>query len=164
MHKTTKVKQLLNAICGTVPKHISYVNHGGCAVFAVIIAKKLEQLGYNDYKIRVYNQAYSNVNISCAEARVNGNTDMNEWHNNRVDFAHVVVEWKGMMWNAGHVTKRSNAKRWGWGLQLQRGSISMSAMSALASTQKGWNDTFDRKRSIPKLNKLVNALVAVHEI
>ena len=111
MRKTAQVKKMLTDICITADKKIYSINYGGCAVFSVMLAEQLENCGYNDYKIRVYTQAYDGVNISNAEHKVHGNHNMISWNRNRVDFAHVVVEWRGMMWNAGCVTPRKNVKR-----------------------------------------------------
>lgn len=154
-----KVKQCLADIAEQVDKNYEYVNFGGCAVYAVELAKRLQALGYTDYKLRVY--GYKKANVSKAEKVVRqdnrGNTpptDNFPWRCNDVTFCHVRLQWRGMMWDVKGAVPRKNGSDWN-GYVLQRGSISFEAMTALLPKQSNWNRWFNR-RKIPTIRRIMN--------
>lgn len=153
-----KVKKVLNAIASEVQSDIHYINNGGCAVYAVELAKRLDAIGFSDYKIRTYGCGGRNVNVATVEKKVfntNLPTKTSEWNANDVYFSHVRLEWRGMVWDAEGAVNSRKARVWEMFYVRQKGHISRKAMEMLTKLQSNWNRMFDR-RQVPKLKRIMD--------
>lgn len=156
---TKLIKKTLDNIAEQVEQDVRYVNCGGCAVYAVELAKRLSAIGINDYKFRVY--GYSDVNVSRLEKELRKNNENSPpksnspWAWNDVNFSHVRLEWKGKLWDVEGSQAIRNGKKWGFCV-MQKGEISFEALSALLPMQSNWNTMFKRRTQVPKMRKIMD--------
>jgi len=153
--RTLRIENCLRRISEVVNEEVESLNSGGCAVFAVELAKRLQAIG-EAVNIRVYN--YSPVDVEHVERTYFNDSkpeSSKEWCANNVHFVHVVVEWGDRLWDSESEVYTSNGERWkGWYV-LAEGNISMSAIEVLANHRSNWNPTFDRKQ-IPRLLQIMD--------
>jgi len=148
-------------------ENYDYINWGGCAVSAVLLAEALTSF-VDELKIVVYDDNCSNpqkVNINEMRNYISRNT-LPEWNELGIYFGHVWVEfkWKGR-WYAidsdGLKSRKEMYERWGVPLS---GALSFKEMKELADSSRGWNSMFDRKQ-IPSMKKFVKKnLVPILEV
>lgn len=149
----SEVRKCLAAIAEEVSDNIHSINSGGCAVYAVELAKRLKRLKIKDMKIRVYSYRRDD-NRRLPKLRV-------PWGMNGVFFCHVRMEWDA----EGDVPARKS-KVWNTFYQKHPGDISVTAMNKLAAVKSNWNCWFDR-RQIPQMRRIMDkhfaALKAIME-
>lgn len=166
MYPTAAVKRTLRKIADRTESEIKNINCGGCGVYAVELARRMHQHGLTDAKIRCYG-GRTGVKINKVEKRFNltnnGTTpnDYHAWLYNGVDFNHVRVQWKGILWDAeGELRLNADdGQRWNGWCNRQEGDISIKAMQLLADNPRSWNTTFDR-RQIGFLRRIMDTCFA----
>ena len=156
---TTKIERVLERIADDVADNIENINCGGCAVYAVELAKRLDAIGITNYKIRTYGYSGSEkTNVSTVERKV-FNTNLpkytEDWGDNGVYFSHVRLEWNGKVWDAEGATSSRKAGEWNYCYYRQRGHISRKAIEKLLPLQCNWNSMFNR-RQVPKLKRIMD--------
>lgn len=144
----------LNALGAEAELKIEYLNHGGCCVFAALIARELQNKGYKASGVVVsYGAEESENSVSKARKMVANNT-VYEWNDKALYFSHVGVEFKidGFKHrydSYGVVGSRAKLMN----MPAYRGRLTVVEMEELAA-DTGWNPQFNRKQ-IPKLKRIV---------
>jgi hypothetical protein len=141
----------VNQLCSDVDNSISYLNWGGCAVFAAFMGQCLE--AYGDVKIAIGSM---NDVDSLDDVRENLEANVLQcWNDAGVDFTHVIVEfsYNGVKYHidssgAHPPDIQTHVGQW----SIPKGRLSVSEITALAA-DGGWNKRFDRVQ-IPKMKKM----------
>jgi len=141
-------KDCMSEIHERVSKSIELINHGGCAIFAVELVKRMHKLGMNP-SIRVYGE--EEVDVSLAEQHIleyEEPMDVESWNDNGVEFVHIVVEWAGYLWDAETIESIEDAYEYGWhDYPLLAGEISFNSLKEIALQRDGWNSTYNRSQN-----------------
>lgn len=153
------IKQL-DKLGKNVLNSVPYINKGGCAVFATMVAKSLNSKGIPASLFSCYDTEWGAVYIGGVdEARGNVSDigDLYEWNSNGVWLNHVGVEFeldgKLYFYDTHGVTKPASSfihPEW----IVQDGRFTVEEMEALAERPHNWNQTFKRKY-IPQIQQLV---------
>ena len=138
------IKRMLENIAKEVSASISYVNSGGCGVYAAEIGKRLQERGITDFKVRVYNTEQCG-NLNDIENNLHkNNMDTGSaivWGANNVKFYHIVIEFAGRIWDA----TGSSLPDQSYGFaELADGSITLDSVCKLADRAHHWNPMFAR--------------------
>lgn len=157
MELLEEFKTCMSEIHEEVSQNIDLINHGGCAIFAVELVKRMRKLGMNP-NIRVYGE--EEVDVSLAETNIleeYGNPmDVEAWNDNGVEFVHIVVEWGCYLWDAECIESIEDAYEYGWNdYPLLPGEISYNALRDIAFQRVGWNSTYDRSQN-PMLYRILD--------
>lgn len=151
----SELKPLLTAISTDIDANFYKVNHGGCGVFANIVAKQLRKHYCGVFEIKVANQ-YVDI-----EAPINyvidelGLKSLKQWNDNDIVCRHIVLVFDEgskrtlTMFDSEGVdnikrTVMLNPHEW------YAGSLTLKQLDDIASKKSGWNDTFDRAQ-IPEM-------------
>jgi len=137
----------------------NFVNHGGCACVASMLAKQLRDT-YPVMRITSCN-AWSDSDNNIDEIRPNmcDSNNKEEWWDNGIQFAHVWVEifvdgnWLVLDSEGVHSTEDMYSK---WGIPAE-GSFTIDEVTAL-SNKLTWNETFDRSQ-LPAMQELITATI-----
>ena len=160
--KTTKTDKLIAAIqeLQNATGNISYINNGGCGVFAAAAAKRLNRMGFRAY-VRV--ASFTNFGLRLARLVANGNiTSKRDLTRNGISCDHLIVEAivnkKSIFFDATNMSPVFNPRLF---LDCRLGAGRMDALSALrvARTRYGWNPYF-RRSQIPTLFRQMNEALA----
>lgn len=160
MGNVANIKEALHAIADECNSNIELINRGGCAVYAVELAKRLEALGYDDYRIRTYGRRLNIAKVEQLITTTNAQATIWDWYNNGVTFDHVRLQWRGFMWDAEGAEKVADATSW-MGSGIQDGKISLEAMAKLADSGRGWNFRFKRSQ-IPEMRSIMDEYLTVN--
>lgn len=150
------VRECLRAISDEVMEKIDNINSGGCGIYAIELAKRLQMFGVTDFNIRCYGW-YRNINVSDVEnlLSIHGEVgNFSEWQSNGVDFHHIRLEWDGRTWDADGDELALFAEHWGMSVR-QNGAVTVESLSKLTSNYRIWNRRFDRSQ-IPKLRRIMD--------
>lgn len=151
--------QRLRNLGAAAERALPNLNRGGCGVYAAAVALRLEELGIpSECVVPAWNVS------SVAEARgnLNHNGGVNtarDWAEAGVCWYHVGVRFKhGGRW----YTHDSQATRQGrvavgddLAFDATPDGLTPHEMWGAAQSQDGWNATFNRKRGIPEVQRLV---------
>ena len=140
----------LQELATRVTKVTENINYGGCAVFASMVSPHMS-IFFPGSKIRVMGR---NPEIDVSAVRPSDPTDVYEWNSNGVHFGHVVIEFsvKGETFyfdSDGVHTKEKLENEYPFA-QFHVGEMLLEDVTALASTEDGWNFMFER-RFIPQM-------------
>lgn len=150
------IEACLTKIGEEVERKIRSVNCGGCGVYAVELAKRLESIGVKNYRIRAYGDT-DKVNITKVEKTVFNSalpTNREDWNENGIQFHHVKLQFNNKLWDSEESVPVRKAKSWHWAT-LQQGYITRKALELLTAIPSNWNSWFDRKQ-IPKLCEIMD--------
>lgn len=136
------------------------LNSGGCAFFAVKVAKavKLNVLGLSvfSHKPQFGPDGFEKLITISKKDKKNQNVDF--WYNNGVLFNHVVVKFlidgKVKYYDGEHglMSERTAKKKFKWnGCEI--GVIPVDLMAPLVKTQHGWNPMFQSRKEVHALIK-----------
>ena len=146
----------------TIQKDYPYINHGGCAIYAIAVAKELKKLRIHP-KILVVSPERGDVNTDIRDVAsiIKTKSNICEWNNQGVIFRHVIIsfcfEGKQYHYDTDGLSKASE-KYFDTGVKerytLYKGHLSMLYAKEIVKRQSGWNSTFDRN-DIPAINQIV---------
>lgn len=162
MTQSSDIIRVLEQISSTSTEMVKYVNKGGCAVFATLVARRLSK--YVPVKILVQNWGSNNNNIDdIREAYGSSNLrGLQDWNDAGVSFRHVVI--KVMIDNEWQVFDSKGLQPFIEDVYYQ-GDLTIEEIANVAGVDYGWNDMFDR-RQILKLARIIHNefknLVAIH--
>lgn len=148
----------LQRVCDDVGNNITNINCGGCGVFAYEFCKRLHDLGHTSARIRVYGFRADMFPYSLneIEEQINGN-DIEEYWDYDVDFAHIVVEFDGYLWDADGKRRLNKVNNlWNGCFAMYKGNISLASLKSLVKYQYGWNSAYNRRQT-PKLRRIMDA-------
>jgi hypothetical protein len=156
----------LNSLAKVVMVRYPYINHGGCCVYAAMVAEELQKHGIEVKGIvSAYGAKEMNSNGITLDHIRPGNT-LEEWNRCGIRFNHVGIEFV-IKTEGKRATKKhydsTGVKRATTELDhmpLYKGRLTIDDLKALARKRKGWNETFNR-RYIPALRKLVKEHLGV---
>jgi len=144
----------LNVLGAAAENECYYLNAGGCAVYANLVAKELDKLGIPVHGIVA---TYEPKDLNKVRQGVTNANKKREWNANGLDFSHVGVEFKlGNRWyqydSKGVHPRKSWLNREWW--KVCKGHLSLVELDGIANEAAGWNDDFNRRTEIPKLKRL----------
>lgn len=143
----------------TVNQHYPKINHGGCCVYAALVARALKDRGIESRGIAascMTKDWYTGKvkDLDPVRKKITNNTCA-EWNENDVYFGHVGIEFKYRgryrHYDSNGLHMRMPALS---GLTIYKGRLTLEEMESLAATRDGWNSTFDRKH-IPDVKRMV---------
>jgi hypothetical protein len=151
------LEKKLNDLGQHINNRYPEINHGGCCVFAAMVARELHSKGIQAQGIVASGCAAKeagNITIDAARELVEWNTVW-QWESNGVSFSHVGVEFrlgrKIKHYDTNGVHKISKELD---GLPIYKGRLTLKEMEDLARCKDGWNDSFNR-RHIPAIRREV---------
>lgn len=150
----------LNAFATRMNKRYPYMNRGGCCVFAVHMAKRLEKVVPT--RIRMADYWEENITEKREQIPVEKRTNIQFWYNKGFGFVHLVVEFDldGKTYHYDTNGVRPAATEWN-GYPFAVGHFSIEEASGFASNPAGWNTQF-RRSQIPAVKRQVKNLFARH--
>lgn len=161
----------LNRLASDAQESFYGINNGGCAVFASLVALRLQKMGIPVW-IRVAEDSEileddGFPNVDEVRMKILSNA-VDNWNENGIKFGHVLVqfEFDGQQWvydSHGIAPEGNQFLRW-YGshndTQLYPGKMSVQEMIELSLHSKsGWNMTFNRA-NIPALTKMISTAFA----
>jgi hypothetical protein len=168
------LNSILNDISSEIDQKVENVNFGGCAVYALELAKRLRDRGFEPV-IKLYaSPEYHEIDVSEIEALYfatrKPKSCINSWWKYGVQFDHVVVQWRGRLWDSegsaalidGDGWDASNPYEWDAYWLLQKGCISIEALEATIKVPSNWNRRFDR-RKIRKIRTIMDRHFALYD-
>lgn len=134
-----------------INNEIPEINYGGCGVFALIMAKQLELLGYNPI-IHILTSYYDNTEDKkrVLNEVMNGNR-VNRSDKLETSFAHCCIEVGGLLFDGKMIGAAFKNK---WTSYPITGSYTKEEL-ALALKIGSWNDDYSRKHCNPKLRRII---------
>lgn len=145
----------LNSLGIDVNCKYTYINNGGCAVYAAIVGKALQDMGVN-VKVLVAGSWWgNNGHVDKARENVKHIGKKEEWRKNNISFGHVGLEffWKRKKYHYDSNGCHKPAKKLD-GATIFPGRMTVEECIAIAKEARGWNTSFDRKH-IPALRRMV---------
>lgn len=149
--------ELVNKGLIVVDSNHSYINSGGCGVFAALIYPHLERLSLNPV-IRAIGYYFKPRNIDEERDNILSNAqDPLDKYNWSIDASHYLIE-VNILGNSYYldsegVYSESKLKSKGW--KVAEGSYTYEEMKAFAESRNGWNTYFDRSQ-IPSIQQQVD--------
>jgi hypothetical protein len=148
------MEELIDLVLGLneqIKNEIPEINHGGCGVFALIMAKQLELLGYNP-TISILTNYFGDTEDKkrVLNEVMNGNK-VNRSEKLGTSFAHCCIEVGGLIFDGKMVGVAFKEK---WISYPITGSYSIEELS-LALKIGSWNDDYSRKYNNPKLRRII---------
>lgn len=150
--------QTINNFTASVNAQFPLLNKGGCGVFAVHMAKRLQHL----VPTKIVMANYDMVNIDQIRTRMKNPCNMTEWYTSNVHFVHLIVEIEvgGKSYHIDSEGVREATNNW-YGYPIVSGSFTIDEVSQFVSQQNGWNTRFPRTQ-IPQIKRRVKNLFARH--
>jgi len=153
--------QSLNNFAIRMSAHYPNMNRGGCAVFAVHVAKRLQSIV--PVKIKVCNYDY--LDLDEIRAQLDNPLNINRWYSRNVDFVHLVVEfeYQGQLYHYDTDGVRLAEEFWEGDkdFPFATGSFTIEEVTSFTASRFSWNTTFDRKH-IPSIKRKVQNLFSRH--
>lgn len=150
--------QKLDKLLCEIDVNFEYVNSGGCACVAAMIAEKVRHI-YPVMRITSSSNR-SKANLDTIRENLRDNYCKDEWYNNGIYFGHVWVEiciddnWYVLDATGVHTVEDMYNI---WSTPAE-GSYTLDEVDALANdTGNSWNTMFDRDQ-LPDIQKLVNEI------
>lgn len=134
------------------------LNHGGCAVFAAHVAKRLQHI----VPTRIKLIDYSKSDLTAIRSRLSDPKNIYEWHRHGINFVHVIIEFdydgKTYHYDSDGL-KLATGPKWNGGFPISKGSFTVDEVISFAANPHCWNPTFNRS-NIPTLKRRVKNLFA----
>lgn len=148
----------LDALGNVVNACHPLINHGGCCVFAVMVAKELKKYGvWPRIIIADYDPDRDVENIAGVLDDVG---DGSEWYKNGIWLCHLGIEfiYKGVKYHYDSEGVHPAAKCL-LGYDVCRGRLRISQAEKLANNHKNWNNKFDREK-IPNIQQSIDTFLS----
>jgi hypothetical protein len=137
------------------------INRGGCGIFAVHIAKRLQ----NIVPVRIVVCDYYKQDLDKIRDNVFNQYNLSDWNNADISFVHLVVEFEYNGIEYHYDTDGVRLKQDEWdaddypfsGYPFCDGSFTIEEISSFVARSDGWNPTFNRKE-IPLIERKVKNL------
>ena len=145
----------LTALGNKINRYYPEINSGGCCIYAAIVGEELLARNIKT-RIVIAHWCRTKVNIDYVRKSSNPST-MEDWTDNDIHFNHVGVEFKYRRTWYSHdtdITVKSREGRLG-GFFLYPGRLTVDEAKTLASSEHGWNSTFDRN-NIPRIRNHIH--------
>jgi hypothetical protein len=157
MNLTRRLNRLGSAVNVVSP----HINHGGCCIYAALVAEELNKQGIHAAGIVTDGWSTPDAHIDEVRPFIKINT-IDEWENNGVSFNHVAVEYtidgKTRHYDTSGVKKPN--KRTFCGKRMYEGRLTLKEMKDLAARKQGWNRDFNRAH-IPMIRNMVKYYLSV---
>jgi len=153
---------VLDSKLNRIGDSFNYINSGGCACVAAMIAQQLRTV-FPIMRITSSNYGYGGAsrktpgNLDVIRNKLHDDLSMDAWECNGLTFGHVWVEifvnrrWYALDSTGVRPIKDMYAR---WGVPA-KGSFTHQEVQALAANTS-WNSTFDR-RQLPGMKKLIKS-------
>ena len=154
------VVEQLEALGESVKGQLPWVNHGGCAVYAAAVARRLLENGINSCGIVAGDLGSVHIDLDDLRTRMHPK-NMEEWINNGVFFAHVMVRFDldGKTYTHWSDVTTSEPVRYYKSYPVMKGRMEVDEIEVIASEGYMWNKLFDRRAGIPIIKSSVDALL-----
>lgn len=135
----------------SIRNNIDSINAGGCAFFASELAQRMQAAGIEDFSIAVFGDVIEDESelVPIEEAindMLSWDGDLNSiysWNDNGIHFAHVVIEWRGIKWDA---VEPFEGTKWRGAFQYE-GEFPEDSLHAIGQCSDGWNCMYDRSQN-----------------
>ena len=116
----------LNKFAKKMNKEYPYMNHGGCGVFAIHMAKRLSRV--LPTKIVVFN--WERLDLDRIKEEIRDKTDGDLWYEHCICFVHIVVEfeYEGEVYHYDTNGVRLKDRNWGDIAVLCDGSLTVDEL------------------------------------
>lgn len=141
-----------------VARQIDALNHGGCAIFAAYLGSALLDLGY-EVKVRLVGYAGRDLDNIRSMILAKGGSlgTIANWEREGASFWHVVLDVTdkdGTVYRMDsefcYPVPDSGPGRHSFAYNtLQKSSLTVAEIAALARKRSGWNTTYDRGQNRP---------------
>lgn len=153
------IEREIRKMCVYINRQIPFINQGGCCVFAILLAKKLQKLG----RVRIRCSDIKKRSLTTIRKELHNPLNINEWDNAGVMFEHVFVEfrYKNRTYHIDsegiyHVDgRKANTPLMDNRYAVHAGELTLDEAEQFSKEPHAWNRMFNR-RQIPKLEKLIN--------
>jgi len=154
--------EILDNLGRDVEARYPYINHGGCCVYAAIVAQALQAHRVNAKGIVVSYFASKWIHIDKIRNNLK-RKDVREWSENDVNFSHVGLEfrYRGKVYHYDTKQLKLKEKRFD-DMEIYPGRLLVEEMVQLAGSPEGWNTSFDR-RKIPVIRRMVDKALKPQE-
>ena len=147
--------------------NIDSINAGGCAFFASELAYRMRDAGITDFAVVVFGGVCEEESklIPLYEAiddMRSYDVDLDcifNWNAFGINFAHVVIEWRGIKWDAVEPFKGTE---WQGALEYE-GGFPEDSLHAIGQCSDGWNRTYDRSQDDTVREILDCAFAMLHQ-
>ncbi len=143
----------LNRLGTKIQDKYEMINNGGCCVYASIVGRELVRRGV---RTRILVAAsYDNIDIREKKKKIQDIQNISEWNQNGIYFSHVGLSFQfGKSWfhYDTHGVKAPDGKLGSF--VLYKGYLTVGEGVILASSDRGWNTSFDRD-DIPAIDKKI---------
>ena len=146
----------LNQLGKEVNSEFENINYGGCAIFASLVGKRLEELGVGVSGITTGSCPWQpKISVDQARAKITHPGRKMQWIANGINFFHVGLCFKhnGKKYHYDSNGAHRPEKTLG-GAVIFDGVLFLSEVIAIAREHAGWNKSFNR-RSVPAIRRLV---------
>ena len=151
----------LNKLGKEVIKKYPYLNHGGCCVYAALVAEALLLHKINCNGIVASDRVKrTDATIDTARQNVKRNA-LHEWQDNGISFSHIGLEFEHNGVKRHYDT--NGVKRAGKSfdyMPIYQGRLNIVELQKLAGRKAGWNESFNR-RYISAIRRIVQEHLAV---
>jgi hypothetical protein len=149
---------LIQEIGHRIAEHIPFINHGGCCVYAAILADRLQEHGIPVWG-RVADSWCASVNTARDNAAKNNISleSVSDWNRAGLSFCHVFLQFVLDGEHYSHDTDNivsGNPKSFA-NHTVQDGYLSVTELKTLAASVCGWNRVFNRDQ-IPTIQAMVD--------
>ena len=161
MFYTLDMDNVLNSLVklgNEIDDSTTFINDGGCCVFAALVGKQLQK--YLPVRIRSCYSHYADANGKTSINKIRNKIKKNrtlEWESNGIYFDHVIIEFrykgKSYFYDASGISEASDQEHT-FGLRVHKGFFSVSDALKFAK-ENTWNHLFDRSQ-IPEIKEMVD--------
>ncbi len=155
------IHAVLDALGAEINQKISYINSGGCCVFAACIGEELKLRGI-ETNIIVAASWGNETNINQAREKILVPNRMTEWNGQGIHFHHVGVEYiidHDSFHYDSNGSHHADVKLGEW--MLYEGRMSVEDAAGLANEAEGWNTCFSRE-DIPTLKRFIRKFLHIN--
>ena len=151
------LKDLVQEINKQIRVEIPNINSGGCGVFALLMSKKLVELGFKP-SIGIMLSKWGENSVEDKKRVINNvknNQKVQAYEKRETSFAHCCVMVEGLTFDGKFLNDDFKDQ---WGSYPIAGEYTIEEME-VALKVGSWNDTYSRRRSNPTLRKVIRKSV-----
>lgn len=140
----------MEIISERIQEEVYCINAGGCVFFASQLLKRMKKIGIDNAVVVAYGDQFMedtadlhNVNNTLRESFLDP-YDLDNWNENGVNFAHVVVEWDDVCWDAERPFSANEPNWLMW--SRYNGTLDEDLVHEWGADSTGWNPSYDRSQ------------------
>ena len=155
---------ILAALSRDVRDNIELLNNGGCCVYAALVGRVLENMGY---EVRGCTSGWASVSVNIDEVRplIKNRKKRVQWRDMGVPFNHVMLEvklnGKWWMYDSCELVLSDSTNIFAH-KHVLTGRFTIEELEWLSTRDNHWNPMFNR-RQIPKLKRLIASYLSIEQ-